>query len=217
MPLEYEYGFYNFDKKLVIKNIKKLGAKKKGIFIFKVMVFEHPLNIDNSYIRIRDEGFRTTLTYKMKDPKSNFDNEDEVVIDNFETGMKILFNLGCKKKYYYEKIREIWILKNSEIIFDTNPGEPDRMEIESQTKKELDNLIKELDIVHLITKNDYDPLIDLFNLVIPKNIDINFKTVKKDLGSLVKKNKSMFNKLCDNQLVIYNKIFAKNLKNNINN
>jgi len=210
MPLELEYEFYDFDKKKIINKLKNLGAKKKGAYIFKVIVFTHPLNIDNSYIRIRDEGHRTTLTYKMKDPKNNFENEDEVIIDNFGAGVKILLNLGCKKKYYYEKIREIWTLKNSEIVFDTNPGEPDRMEVESQTKKELDNLTKELNLV--VNKEKYDPLIDLFGLTIPKSVDLRFETVKKDLASLVKKNKTLFNKLVTDQLELYNKICAKNLK-----
>jgi adenylate cyclase class 2 len=210
MPLELEYEFYDFDKKKIINKLKNLGAKKKGIFIFKVMVFIHPLNVENSYIRIRDEGHRTTLTYKMKDPKSNFENEDEVIIDNFDAGVKILLNLGCKKKYYYEKIREIWTFKNSEIVFDTNPGEPNRMEVESQTKKELDNLTKELNLV--VNKERYDPLIDLFGLTIPKTVDLRFETVKKDLGSLVKKNKTLFNKLVTDQLELYNKICSKNLK-----
>jgi predicted adenylyl cyclase CyaB len=210
MPLEFEYEFYDFDKKKIINKLKNLGAKKKGAFIFKVIVFTHPLNVENSYIRIRDEAHCTTFTYKMKDLKSNFENEDEVIIDNFDAGVKILLNLGCKKKYYYEKIREIWTLKNSEIVFDTNPGEPDRMEVESQTKKELDNLTKELNLV--INKEEHDPLIDLFGLVIPKNVDLRFETVKKDLSSLVKKNKTLFNKLVTDQLKLYNKICAKNLK-----
>lgn len=60
------------------------------------MIFTHPLNTPGTvskdclintaytYIRIRDEGHRITLTYKTKDPKSNFDNEDEVLIDNLD-------------------------------------------------------------------------------------------------------------------------------------
>lgn len=84
MPLEYEYQFYNYDKPTIIKSMKKIGFTKKGQFIFRIMIFTHPNKKAYTYIRIRDEGHRITLTYKTKDPKSIFDNEDEVIIDMFE-------------------------------------------------------------------------------------------------------------------------------------
>ena len=205
MPLEYEYQFYDFDKPSIIKFIKKLGFKNKGKFIFKVMVFDHPLN-KPSYIRIRDEGFRTTLTYKMKNPKSKFEDEDEVLIDNFENGCKILFALGCQKKYYYEKIREIWSLNDDEIIFDINPGEPIRMEIESKSKKDLDTLTEKLKLVESIIDGEYDPLKELFGIVLDSNIDLTFLTAKKVFGKLLKKNKTEFKKLIDEQLILYNEL-----------
>ena len=40
--------------------------------------------------------------------KVQFVNENEVIINNFDEGCKILLGLGCVKKYYYEKMREIW-------------------------------------------------------------------------------------------------------------
>ena len=229
MPLEYEYGFFNYNKTNVIKNIKKLGFKKKGIFLFKVINFTHPLNIQNAYIRIRDEGHRITLTYKSPNPKSKFENEDEVIIDNFDNGVTILQNLGCKQKFYYEKIREIWSLDNSdspslrlgvsakhsdssnlhvcaEIVFDTIPGYPEVMEIESHTKKELDMLTKTLNLSEFIIGNEFNPLKELFGFEINSNMDLTFKNVKSVLGKLVKKNKTEFNKLIDKQIVLYNKI-----------
>lgn len=204
MPVEYEYQFYNYNKVNIIKSIKNLGFKKKGQFIFRVMIFTHPLNTPNTYIRIRDEGYRITLTYKSKNPKSKFENEDEILIDNFDTGKLILLNLGCQKKYYYEKIREIWRLNDNEIIFDINPGEPERMEIESKTKKDLDNLTNYLQLADSITNNDYNPLEELFGIILgDSDIDITFLTAKKVLGKLVKKDKNKFKNLLDTQLEIY--------------
>jgi adenylate cyclase class IV len=63
------------------------------------------------YARVRDEGFRTTMTLKEIDPETNFENEKEIIINDFDSGIEILLALGCKKKYYYEKIREIWHVK----------------------------------------------------------------------------------------------------------
>jgi len=212
MPLEYEYQFYEYNKLNVIKNIKKLGFKKKGKFIFRVMIFNHPLNKPNTIVRIRDEGHRITLTFKETTSKSKFENEEEIIIDNFENGIKILLSIGCKEKYYYEKIREIWYLDNNEIIFDTNPGEPERMEIESSTKKELDSLVKELKLTDFIKNIDYDPTKELFGFVIENITNLTFETVKKLLGPLVTANKVEFNKLVDKQIEIYKNMLKKTLK-----
>lgn len=206
MPLEYEYQFYNYDKSTIIKNMKKIGFTKKGQFIFRIMIFTHPLNTPGAYIRIRDEGHRITLTYKTKDPKSNFDNEDEVLIDNFDNGVKILFGLGCKKKFYYEKIREIWSLNDNEIIFDINPGAPERMEIESSNKKDLDTLTNYLQLTDLIVEKGYKSLKELFGVVLDSNQDLTFLNAKKVLSKLVTKNKTKFKKLINDQLILYNKL-----------
>ena len=70
--------------------------QKKANLFFRIMIFTHLLNTPGTvsegcliktaytYIRIRDESHSITLTYKTKDPESNFDNEDEVLIDNLD-------------------------------------------------------------------------------------------------------------------------------------
>lgn len=48
----------------------------------------------------------------MKDLKNaKFEDENEINIDNFDTAVDILLGIGCKKKYYYEKIREMKVMK----------------------------------------------------------------------------------------------------------
>jgi len=203
MPFEYEYAFYEFNKDTVIRSIKELGFKKKGRYLFRVQVF----NSDKvPYARVRDEGFRTTLTLKEIDPETNFENEKEVIINDFDSGVEIMLTLGCTKKYYYEKIREIWSCKNDEIVFDTNPGEPDRMEIESKTNKSLDKLVKKLDLTDSIVSNNYDITEELYGFKIENISDLRFSTVKKLLGKLPTKNKKEFKKLIEKQLIMYNKI-----------
>jgi predicted adenylyl cyclase CyaB len=207
MPHEFEYAFFDFNKNEIISKIKELNGKHKGTYLFRVQVFIHPLETPGTYVRVRDEGFRTTMTYKYKDTKSEFENEEEVNIDNFDSGVKILLGLGCKKKYYYEKIREIWILKNTEIVFDSNPGIDDRMEIESKTKTELNKMVK---FFNLKIESRPERYLDLFGIVIPKTLDLTFNNVKKNLSKYVKKNKTKFIKLVDNQLIKYKKLMKNN-------
>ena len=145
MPIEYEYQFRNYDKAKLIKEMKHLGAKKKGDYLFRVNVFEHPNKIEDTYIRVRDEGFRITMTYKYQ-PLNKFADENEIIIDDFDEAITILNNLGCKTKHYYEKIREIWNLDNCEVVFDTIPCNPEIMEIEAVKKRDLTKLIKTLDL-----------------------------------------------------------------------
>lgn len=112
MGLEYEYRYINYNKKEIIKLIKSNGGGKKGTYLFKVTVFTHP-NEKTMYIRVRDEGHRITMTTKTH--SGEFSDENEIIIDNYDTGISILLGLGCKKKYSYEKIREIWELYTADV------------------------------------------------------------------------------------------------------
>jgi len=148
MPKEYEYAFQNFNKSKIISKIKKLKGVYNGTFLFTVQQFTPPLymlhhsNYDRINIRVRDEEFRITMTIKI--PTEDFDDEYEIIIDNFEHGSNLLQMLGCKKKSYYQKIREIWTIPNynTEVVFDTELKCPEIMEIESQSQYQLEKIVK---------------------------------------------------------------------------
>jgi len=203
MPKEYEHAFFDFDKKDIISKIKEMKGTHKGTYLFRVQVLIHPLNTPNTYVRVRDEGFRTTMTYKLQEPNEKYPQEEEIVIDDFDNGVTLLLGLGCKKKYYYEKIREIWEVKNTEVVFDSNPGIDDRLEVESKTLKEMKDMIKKFNLTVIDRPERY---MDLFGITIPKTVDLTFKNVKKDLIKTVTKNKKEFIKLVNEQLKKYNKL-----------
>ena len=207
MPIEYEYQFRNYDKAKLIKEMKQLGAKKKGEYLFRVNVFNHPNKIEDTYIRVRDEGFRITMTYKYQ-PLNKFADENEIIIDDFDEAITILNNLGCKTKYYYEKIREIWNLDNCEIVFDTIPCNPELMEVEAVKKKDLIKLIKKLDLEKYRSQSyNNDILKELFGFTIPKTEkQVTFNNSKKLFSKLVTKNKPLFNKIVDEQKAKYKEL-----------
>ena len=204
MPKEYEYRFNNYNKKEIITKLKELGAKYFGTYKFRVIVFIDQNNSEK-YIRVRDEGHRVTMTIK-NNLTDKFPVENEIIINDFDEGINILLQLKCKKKYYYEKYREIWNYKNSEIIFDMNPGIPELMEVESISKKELDIICKKLDL----NINNYqgfsnnNTYLDLFGITIPKSLDLTFKNVIKELKPT--KNKEEFKKLVKMQLNEFKKL-----------
>jgi hypothetical protein len=146
------------------------------------------------------------MTYKYHGPKDKFSDEEEVIISDFDSGVNILLGLGCKKKYYYEKIREIWDVKNTEVIFDSNPGIIDKMDVESDTLKELNMMIKYFDLKIEVQTDMY---LDIFGIIIPKIVNLTFANVKKELTKLCKKNKNVFIKLVNNQLKKYKKLIKK--------
>ena len=160
MPKEYEYTFQNFNKNKIIAKLKELNGIYKGTFLFMVQQFYPPNGIPfNINIRVRDEGYRVTMTIKI--PTEDFDDEYEIIIDDFNNGINWLLSLGYTKMAYYEKVREIYYVKApdtrplwnesnsrplwneySEIVFDTEEGFPEIMEIESSTFEELEKMVK---------------------------------------------------------------------------
>ena len=203
--MEYEYAFKKYNKKKILSQIQKLDGIFFGHFIFKVIVFLHPHEGNKTYIRIRDEGYKCTMTTKTKTNKSQFSIENEVIIDDFNEAVKILYSLGCKKKYYYEKMREIWKIKDTEVIFDIGPGVPEIMEIEAKNKRILDNIVKQFGIKKdIINKSKYiNKYKELYNFYVPSDIDLTFDNVKRKLSKYVKKNKKLFDKLVIENKKIY--------------
>jgi hypothetical protein len=106
-------------------------------------------------------------------------------------------------------MREIWNISNTEIVFDTSPGLTEIMEIESQTKKELLEIVAllKLDNVEHDTSTNAQLYEELFGIVFTKNIDLTFNTVKSMLKAT--KNKKDFNKLIEIQHKLYKKIIKK--------
>ena len=144
------------------------------------------------------------MTFKTKS-KTEFVDEHEVTINDFDSGVNIMLGLGCEKKYYYEKLREIWHLGNAEIVFDTNPGRYDIMEVEAKTKKDLIETIKLLDLENVAHDDfkDMELYEKPFGIIIPNLVDMTFTTIKNTLGPLVTKNEKKFTKLVNEQIKMF--------------
>ena len=198
MSIEYEYQVTEYDKDKLLVKMKDNEFVFVGIYIFKVQTFYHPLMSEkNTYIRVRDEGTKVTMTTKKKG-KNGFDKEYEITVNNFKDACQLAESLGCIKKYYYEKIREIWRNSIAEVVFDTGPGIPECLEIETKTEKNLNYMIKTLELKPVIGRqNIYKTL---FDVVIPSDMNLEFSTVYDMLLPLVSKNKSLFKKICEQNI-----------------
>ncbi len=222
MPLEIESSFFlrndlmenKEDQKMptkleMIRRLKKLGAKRKGKYLFRVAIFYHPHDKKregSNYIRVRDEGFRSTMTFKKFDRKSGFEDEYEVTIDSYEMGIKILEHLGCVPKYHYEKMREIWDVRGGyEVVFDTQPGLPDIVEVEAPTKKALYDFGKKMKVDLKNTnrmggKKFYERY---YGIQIRDDVNVLFSNMRAFFMRKVKKNKVKLDKLLKRQMKEY--------------
>jgi adenylate cyclase class 2 len=208
MSKEIEKRFFNFDRLNIEKILKELGAVKKGIYLFKIVQFK--ANSPIKTLRVRDEGFRITFTIKEK--TNDYDLENEVIINNF-IEMRIMLNkLGYKEKYYMEKIREIYDIGESELIFDHYPGLPGYIEIESPTEDELNKVIKKFNLdldekfgnFSIIYKELYQTEVDDFGY-----LNISFDNINETVKPLVNKNMDIFEKIIEGQ----KKLLAKAKQN----
>lgn len=206
---EIEWRWIDID----INNIRKLLKRNNAELVFPktimpLMVFTHPTGKKDSYIRIRYEGDHVTFTSKT-DLRSNYVTEYEVIIDSFEQGVKILKSLGCKKRYYVEKLRETWKLPGcKEIVIDSYPGSREYLEIDAYNENALKKTAQLLGLkkptfplpnVNTIYENDYG---------IPHNRktsggDFTFKNAYNKDKKDIKKNKSMFKKILKKQQKYY--------------
>lgn len=170
------------------------------------MVFTHPTGNKDSYIRIRYEGTYISMTSKT-DLKSEFVKEFEVSIDNFEQGIKILMSLGCKKKYYVEKLRETWTLPGcKEIVIDSYPGTYEFLEIDAHSEKDLKRTAKLLGLSKppFPMKGVSSIYIEEYGMTEDRKMgNLTFKHALKNHGPYIKRNLGLYKKRLKEQQKYY--------------
>jgi adenylate cyclase class 2 len=95
---------------------------------------------ENSFIRIRDEGDKTTLTFKRRtlpDEKTTIDSTEELetTVGDFETAIRIFAEAGWHYITLQESRRETWHLQGAEVVIDEWPWIQPYIEIEAQTEE----------------------------------------------------------------------------------
>ncbi len=104
--IEYEKLLYGYNKQDIIEQLESNGFAYKGTYLFKILNFKTD-NTEFKTIRLRDEGHRITFTTK-KIHSSEYDEEYEVNVSDFNIFSQMLKSLGFKEKDYYEKMRQIY-------------------------------------------------------------------------------------------------------------
>ncbi|MEG0873602.1 MAG: CYTH domain-containing protein [Clostridia bacterium] len=147
MHIEYEVKILEIDAEKFKKKIENLGAKLIGKFEQKRYTYDFNPITKGKWIRLRTNGYKTTLAIKhVKNYSINRTKELEVEVSNFEETNEILEILGYEYRNYQENNRIQYRLDDVEINIDSWPLIPTYAEIEGKSEDAVKKCLKLLDI-----------------------------------------------------------------------
>lgn len=133
-PAEIEATFIDIDKDALRARLKSTGAQlvQPEILMRRVIFDLGP----NSFVRVRDEGGKITMSYKHLE-KLSLSGMQEICIEvsNYEDAIALLKHAGLEAKADQETLRETWGLDGVEITIDTWPWIPAYSEIEGPSEE----------------------------------------------------------------------------------
>lgn len=151
MKSEIEVKFLNVDIDDVRARLKAADAtlEQPMRLMRRVLIEEDHHAADNSFLRIRDEGDRTTLTFKRRtktDSQTTIDStkEIETTVGDFQTAVDIFKEAGWQYTTYQESRRETWHLDEAEVVIDEWPWIHPYIEIEAETEDTVRSVAKAL-------------------------------------------------------------------------
>jgi len=133
MEHEYEAKFLSVDVVGLQAKLTALGAVRAfPRTLLTRKIFENDALEGGAWLRLRDEGTRSTLTLKQVSDATTIDGttEIETEVTDLRAMSEILHRLGLREVRYQENYREEWWLKEVIFDFDTWPGLPTFVEVE---------------------------------------------------------------------------------------
>lgn len=151
MQTEIEAKWLNVDKDEVRAKLEAIGAElvqSERLMVRSVYDFtDKSLEAKKGWVRVRNEGDKTTLTYKqLNDRTVHGTKEVNVTVDSYDATCALLEALGMQRRAYQETRRESWKLGDVEIEIDTWPWIPTFVEIEASSEDELKSTAKKLEL-----------------------------------------------------------------------
>lgn len=140
---EIEATFINIDKDQLRAKLKELGAK---LLQPETLMRRTIFDIDeHSFVRVRDEGNRITMSYKHLDTLS-LSGMKEICLDvnNYNDAINFVKACGLKPKALQETLREEWELDGVELDIDTWPWLPSYVEIEGPSETAVKSVANKL-------------------------------------------------------------------------
>lgn len=162
MPREIELTIYGIDKGELVERLRQLNATFIGKYDFKTINFQFETkgsikSLDTSeddeqyystWVRIRTDGSRTTLTLKEQHGTTISKRmEFEVEVSDFLETVKIMMKLLPTKQYVYiESERDEYKLGSVTIDINKRPYLPYSIEIEAESEELVREAYRKLGI-----------------------------------------------------------------------
>lgn len=140
---EIEATFININKDKLRAQLKGLGAK---LLQPETLMRRTIFDIDeHSFVRVRDEGNRITMSYKHLDSLS-LSGMKEVCLDvnDYDEAINFVKVCGLKPKAVQETLREEWQLGEVELDIDTWPWLPSYVEVEGPSEAAVKDVAAQL-------------------------------------------------------------------------
>ena len=183
-PTEYEVKFFPINlEELRVKLQNANATLKNPERLMRRCVFSAEANpsMTCTYIRIRDEGDKVTMSAKQhaKDGKINSQKEYETTVKDFATTRHILLNAGLVQTGYQENKRETWKMPDGTLVeLETWPRLPNYLEIEGESEEAVKKTASLLGLDwsnHIVQSNDF---------LYAKQWNLDAKTTLKSLAHL---------------------------------
>lgn len=147
MKNEIEAKFVNIIIEDVRSELKRIGAvlTKPMRDLRRVTIDTPELKKKNAFVRIRDEGDKTTITYKQFNSLSiDGVKEIEVSVNDFDNAVMLFKEAGLVYGSIQESRREIWMLDEVEVVIDEWPWLNPYIEIEAPSEDLVISTAKKL-------------------------------------------------------------------------
>ncbi len=149
METEIEAKFPNIDPNALRVKLKALGATlEHPEILMRRRTFDYAdnrLEKTGSWVRVRDEGDKITLSYKRLDERTLHGTKELLIIVNdFEKACDLMVAIGLDIKSYQETKREKWMLGEVEATIDTWPWVPTFVELEGPGEEAVRKVTEQL-------------------------------------------------------------------------
>jgi Adenylate cyclase, class 2 (thermophilic) len=145
MKTEIEAKWLDIDHAEMAKRLENLGGRlvmKKTPMIRTVF----DTGTKNSFVRVRDEGDKITLTYKKVEDENSLTGTKEICLEvsSYDEAVEFMKAIGLQSKSIEETKREVWELDGAEIALDEWPWLPPFMEIETPNEAMMTAVVAKL-------------------------------------------------------------------------
>jgi adenylate cyclase class 2 len=140
MKSEIEAKFLFINEQDIRTILKKAGGELETPMrkLRRVIYEPEYLKEKSGYLRLRDQGDKSTLTLKIfRQLSLDGAQELEIEVSDFSNTYELLELLGLEAKSFQESKRETWLLDDCEIVIDEWPWLKPYIEIEGPSKKSV--------------------------------------------------------------------------------